>query len=206
MVLRSACAVKLEGAAMGVCAECGFLAIRAGNRDAVREALAITRERGLQGPESARGTARTAFCYVASKYFPEFSTKVDEQEVAGKLNRLHSCEEDTEYLPGRSPQEHLKMQELQQQREFNAQMLAEERAWKEQDRKDRAEEAEKVAERHRKDSKDANTRFWLGFVLAIVVTVAARWIEHLLISQPVPRPPNVIVNTGEPSITPPSDN
>jgi hypothetical protein len=185
------------------CSECGLLAVRNRSTGAVCEALEITRQKGLHRYGTQDAKTANVFCYAPSPCFPSFGPEDVGKDIAAVLNDTRICDESMDYMPGRSPQEHLQIREMREQREHNLQMLeaehkwreqqaGRERDWREQDRTERTAEARRVEERHQADARAASLRFWLGFAGAVIVTVVGQVILRLIL--PSPQPPTVNVS------------
>lgn len=120
------------------------------------------------------------------------------------LNVERECKRFREWQPGFSPKEHREMEIVEEQRKYNRQMLEEERQWREQqaeaernwregDREARKIEAQGVEKRHQQDVQAADWRFWIGFLLALIVAIAGQ-LTALLVSHMLPPPsPTVII-------------
>ena len=143
---------QLMGGDMARCSECGFLAVRDINSNEMGEALEITRSTGQHKNMDGKTRPAKVFCYAPSEAFPAIQSEAPGRQIAECINEERKCDLFVGYLPGRTPQEHYKMCELREQREFNRRMLKEDREWRES------------------QEKTSTRRFWIGLTVTVVIT------------------------------------
>jgi hypothetical protein len=185
------------------CAGCGLFAAMEQKTKRYRPATLAERATGIVGPN-------TDYAICSAHEF-DLSAE-DDKTPAGRVTlamRPRPCQKFILWRPGLSLRGHLEMQALTEQREFARQMADAERAWREQDRIERAEEAMRVAARHRQDARAETIRFWLGFGVLIVVTAAAQILAQVILDRikptATPPAPQVIMVTAPPQqIEPPA--
>lgn len=197
------------------CEECGLLAVRNIDDSSVYPADEKLRRDGTlqtrtfpgdREPSRAVGLIHRSdelICFIGRE---ELIRLRPGQNCLVAIKSEHSCPRAMKWIPGRSPEQHLQMYELERQQEHNDRMLAEERAWREQqaqaerdwrerDREAREREAQRAEARHQKDFQAANSRFWLGFALAIGVTVIGH-VVTVFIDRTIPSPAKGVESTA----------
>jgi hypothetical protein len=100
------------------CAKCGFLGVRClDTGNIVGEEL---RERGVwpTNSEGRRAFQDTPVCAVGACNFAEETPGTDYESTAGVLQKDRECDQFTRLLPALTPKEHIDMNVLQQQKEW----------------------------------------------------------------------------------------
>lgn len=104
------------------CCTCGYLARQDVLSGETVEALQPARERGMYLEPPGREKIARLYCYAISESFPAKPGMLHEEFIS-LIKDENSCPMWTQYLQGRTAQEHMRLQELQDQRAHNAEML-----------------------------------------------------------------------------------
>ena len=158
------------------CVDCGYLGVREIDNQRLVNPGAEQRKSG-QPPGNFNGVAITLvepICTVAAFDLEAEVSGPGPAPAAKVMDKDRECEQFTEWVPALTPKEHLDMNLLERQRDWQRQCEKEDREWREkcsrEDKKWREEQARLAQEQHRETLEQgrlANRRqLWVlgGFV------------------------------------------
>lgn len=188
------------------CSTCGYLAVENRLDATTTEADEKARQEAQRLDPAGRYKRARLYCYALSSCFPKGEMHTT-KDLADAINCQIECRLWTEWLKGRSPQEHLKMQELKDQRDHNDRMLAEERCWREGQAEREHQWKREEREAREAESSKVATRFWIGLAFLMLVTIVGQSIngcvQYMLRQHPATQAQG-IVSTGDPAVMRPA--
>jgi hypothetical protein len=158
------------------CADCGFLAKRHLQTDAMEAADNRLRTTGV--PNYTDRFEKIPLCFVQAADLESESGKGDERSVLAVITKDRDCSAHLPWQPGLTPKEHEAKMERRWQLEFERKTLTEDRAWREQVRKDdlewKAQQDDMVRKQFAETMRQNFRTFWIIGIVGIVVMAAVQ--------------------------------